>query len=62
MKFGLPLSTITTIFKTNDERNSFDKMLKHIDEDQISIFRDPDKLEQLYIIDNYELYINFYET
>ena len=54
MKFGLPLSTITTIFKTNDERNSFDKMLKHIDEDQISIFRDPDKLEQLYIIDNYE--------
>ena len=53
MRFGLPSSTLTQLFKTEHERKSFDKLLQQADEEQISIFRDLDKLEDLYIIDNY---------
>ena len=46
MKFSLPTSTTSELFKTNLEKENFEKILEEFN-DKYNIFRDPDKLEEL---------------
>ena len=52
MKFNLPSADISKIFKTDLEANNFEKVLEQVDKEKISIFKDLDKLEELYLIEN----------
>lgn len=52
MKFNLPSADISKIFKTDLEANNFVKVLEQVDKEKISIFKDLDKLEELYLIEN----------
>lgn len=48
-KFNLRTSFTRRIFETYAEEDSFEKLLKAISPDQLSIFRDPEKLEELFL-------------
>jgi len=51
-KFNLSTSVTSKIFKTSDEQKSFEKVLEAIAPDELSIFRDPEKLEEIFLIQN----------
>ena len=53
MKFSLPTSTTSELFKTNLEKENFEKILEEFN-DKYNIFRDPDKLEELFLLKNIE--------
>jgi len=52
MKFNLPSSETSKLFETDTEATNFQKVLEQIDKEKMSIFRDLDKLEELYLIQN----------
>jgi len=52
MKFNLPSSDTSKLFKTDTEATNFQKVLEAIDKEKMSIFRDLDKLEELYLMQN----------
>lgn len=52
MKFDLPSSDTSNLFETKLETTNFKKILQQVDKDQISIFRDLDKLEEIYLLQN----------
>lgn len=51
-KFNLLASVTSKIFKTSDEVKNFEKVLEAIAPDELSIFRDPEKLEEIFLIQN----------
>ena len=52
MKFNLPSSETSNLFETKLETTNFEKILQHVDREQLSIFRDLDKLEEIYLLLN----------
>ena len=51
-KFNLPSSETSNLFETKIEVENFEKLLRALDKDQISIFRDLEKLEEVYLLQN----------
>ena len=52
MKFSLPSSETSKIFKTKLEEKSFEIVLEQVDKEKSHLFHDLDKLEELYLIEN----------
>ena len=52
VRFDLPLSQTSNLFKTKVEEDNFQNLLHIIEPDKLSLFRDPDKLEEIYLRDN----------
>ena len=50
MRFNLPSSETSKLFETQLERTNFEKILHQIDKEQLSIFKDLDKLEEIYLL------------
>ena len=50
MKFNLPSSDTSKLFKTDTEATNFQKVLEQIDKEKMSIFRDLDKLGSFHIL------------
>ena len=52
MRFSLPSSETSKIFKTKLEEKSFEIVLEQVDKEKSHLFHDLDKLEELYLIEN----------
>ncbi len=53
-KFNLPSSETSNLFETKIELDNFESLLHTLDKDQMSIFRDLDKLEEVYLLQKTE--------
>ena len=51
-RFNLPSSETSKIFKTRLEAQNFDRILREIDKEQLSLFRDLGKLEEVFLFQN----------
>ena len=50
-RFNLSLTDSAKIFKSDTESKNLQRLLKSLDAEQINLLQDPDKLEELYLID-----------
>ncbi len=48
-RFDLPISETSNLFKTKIEEDNFQALLHSLDPEKLSLFRDPDKLEEVYL-------------
>jgi len=48
-RFDLPISETSNLFETKLEEDNFQALLRSIDPEKLSLFRDPDKLEEVYL-------------
>lgn len=56
-RFNLFSSITSQLFKTSDEQRNFEDILRTIAPDQISIFRDPEKLEEVFLNQNIHRFV-----
>ncbi|RZD42267.1 MAG: hypothetical protein CXT78_09705 [Thaumarchaeota archaeon] len=48
-RFDLPISETSNLFKTKIEEDNFQALLHSLDPEKLNLFRDPDKLEEVYL-------------
>ena len=48
-RFDLPISETSNLFETKLEEDNFQALIHSIDSEKLSLFRDPDKLEEVYL-------------